>query len=234
MKFRTIRALPDRGSAIVILEDQSGQRFLPIYVDESQALSIYLGQRRQKASRPLTHDLLASVFEALDARLEKVVITELKDGVYYADMVLNQNDHQVTLDSRPSDAIALALRLQAPIYANTALLERYSESGETPPAPMIPQMTLQEWGITVQELDAKLKKFFGGKEGLLLSDVQADSPAGRAGLEAGDLLLRVGDRSVRGLQDFQKAVGEVKGLPEVYVTILRDGSELQRTLEFHR
>ncbi len=228
MKFRTIRALPDRGSAIVILEDEKGERFLPIYIDENQALSIFLGQKGQTPTRPLTHDLLAKIFSVLDTRLEKVVITELRDGVYYADMILKREEQEYKLDSRPSDAIAMALRLDAPIYANVALLEKYETPSST--GEIIPQMTLHEWGFTVQELDEKLKKFFAGQEGVLISDVQPQSKAGAAGLQPGDLLQKINEVPIRSLKSFREALQRFQETGELQFQVLRDGTRLTITL----
>jgi uncharacterized protein len=104
---------------IVLLKEASGDRYLPIWIGAVEATAIAFAQQGVVPARPLTHDLLKDVLEALSADLTAVTITDLREGVYYADL---QFASGVTVSARPSDAIALAIRVGTPIYAEEAVL----------------------------------------------------------------------------------------------------------------
>jgi bifunctional DNase/RNase len=104
---------------IVLLKETAGDRYLPIWIGAVEATAIAFAQQGVVPARPLTHDLLKDVLEALSAELTGVTITDLREGVYYADL---QFATGVTVSARPSDAIALAIRVEAPIYAEEAVL----------------------------------------------------------------------------------------------------------------
>jgi bifunctional DNase/RNase len=104
---------------IVLLKETAGDRYLPIWIGAVEATAIAFAQQGVVPARPLTHDLLKDVLEALSAELTAVTITDLRDGVYYADL---QFANGVTVSARPSDAIALAIRVGTTIYAEEAVL----------------------------------------------------------------------------------------------------------------
>lgn len=104
---------------IVLLKEAAGTRYLPIWIGAVEASAIAFQQQGVTSARPLTHDLLKDVLGALDVRLESVRITELRDGVFFAELVLAGG---VTVSARPSDAIALALRAGASIYGAESVL----------------------------------------------------------------------------------------------------------------
>ena len=104
---------------IVLLKEVAGDRYLPIWIGATEATAIAFAQQGVVPPRPLTHDLLRDVLEALGQQLTQVRITELRDGVYYAELVLSGG---AEVSARPSDAIALALRTGSPIYAADTVL----------------------------------------------------------------------------------------------------------------
>lgn len=109
---------------IVLLKEIEGQRFLPIWVGVVEASAIAFAQQGVEPPRPLTHDLLKEFLERLGGTLISVELTELKDGVFYANLnVKNSQNVDLVISARPSDAIALALRTQSPIMAHVELLE---------------------------------------------------------------------------------------------------------------
>lgn len=108
---------------IVLLREAEGSRFLPIWIGAVEATAIAYALEGVKPQRPLTHDLLRSVVESLGAEVDRVVVTELKGGIYYADLVFRRNGEEVHVSSRPSDAIALAARTAAPLFASPEVLE---------------------------------------------------------------------------------------------------------------
>jgi hypothetical protein len=105
---------------IVLLRETDGERYLPIWIGAVEATAIAFAQQGMTHPRPLTHDLFRDVLEALDIRLEKVHITEMRDSTYYAELIFVGG---VRVSSRPSDSIALALRTGSPIYAAEPLLD---------------------------------------------------------------------------------------------------------------
>ena len=108
---------------IVLLRETEGARYLPIWIGAVEATAIAYALEGVVPQRPLTHDLLKTVSESLGATVVRVVVTELRDSVYYADLVLTRGEDEVTVSSRPSDAIALAARMGAPLFATPQVLE---------------------------------------------------------------------------------------------------------------
>jgi len=108
---------------VVILQEQGGERVLPIWIGPAEASAIAMELAGMKFARPLTHDLLKQVIVGLGADLRKVIITRVKDNTYYAELHIYRGDAIINIDARPSDSIAVALRLKAPIFTSDDLLE---------------------------------------------------------------------------------------------------------------
>ncbi len=104
------------GQAVLVLEEVNGPRLLPVWIGLYEGGSIGMALAGQKFPRPLTHDLMLEAIKKLGAKLEKIVITGLKDSTFYADVHIQRDGKEVVLDARPSDSIALAVRENAPIY----------------------------------------------------------------------------------------------------------------------
>jgi bifunctional DNase/RNase len=115
---------PLSDSPVVILRSLEGDRVLPVSIGESEAIAIGMALEGQVPPRPLTHDLMRSLLEGLKARFLKTVICRLENDVFYAEIHLMLEERYFTVDSRPSDAIALALRFQADIFVEEGLLSR--------------------------------------------------------------------------------------------------------------
>ena len=115
----------DRASRtpVVILQENDGERVLPIWIGPSEAGAIASELADMKYPRPLTHDLLASVVGGLGGALQKVIISRVEENTYFAEMIIRRNGEVIVVDARPSDSIAVALRLQADIFAHEALLD---------------------------------------------------------------------------------------------------------------
>ena len=108
----------------VILKEIKGERTLPIIIGEYEAQSIALGLEKIKPPRPITHDLALSMLESLMAKIEKIEVTELKDNTYYAIIYIRQNSNLFEIDSRPSDAIAIAVRWNSPIFVSEDVIKK--------------------------------------------------------------------------------------------------------------
>ena len=112
---------------IVLLKTVNGSRFLPIWIGHPEAAAILMKLQGTTTPRPMTHDLLADLIAELDATCVKVSVTELRDNTFYATITLAvEDDREIEIDSRPSDAIALAVRVDAPIYAADSVVEESS------------------------------------------------------------------------------------------------------------
>ena len=103
---------------VVILKDLEGKRFLPILIGPFEATAIALALEGTAVPRPLSHDLMRTMLESLHASLEQIVIHDIKDATFFAKLVVRQNGDTQEIDARPSDGIALALRMQAPIFVS--------------------------------------------------------------------------------------------------------------------
>jgi bifunctional DNase/RNase len=118
-------------SHVVILREINGNRVLPIWIGPAEASAIAMEIAGKKFQRPLTHDLMATIVKGLKATVSKIIISDLRDNTFYANVVLErEKDNEiVNVDARPSDSIALALRTHSPIYLSETLLEGAKEIG---------------------------------------------------------------------------------------------------------
>jgi bifunctional DNase/RNase len=123
MSIKGLMVDPISNMPIVILRDKDGSRTLPIWVGMFEANAIALQIENISTPRPMTHDLLRNVIHDLKASVEKIVVCDLQDGTFYALIYLRVNGETVAIDSRPSDAIALALRSRAPIFVEEAVID---------------------------------------------------------------------------------------------------------------
>jgi hypothetical protein len=124
MKVRGLALDPLSNMPIIILRDEEDKRSLPIWVGIFEANAIALELEKISTPRPMTHDLIKNILECIDARLQKVVVTDLKENTFFAVLHLQLGDVEYTVDSRPSDAIALALRVGAPIYVDEEVVRK--------------------------------------------------------------------------------------------------------------
>lgn len=111
---------------VVILQERGGERVLPIWIGPGEASAIAMQLADWTFSRPLTHDLLVSVLGGLGGSLERVIISEVVENTYFAQLIIQRNGSVISVDARPSDSIAVALRMKAQIFAEESLLESAS------------------------------------------------------------------------------------------------------------
>jgi bifunctional DNase/RNase len=121
-------------SPVVLLREKDGERVLHIWIGPAEASAIAMELQGVRAQRPMTHDLLKQVIVGLGGDLRRVTITRVQDNTYFAELLIRREEQLVQVDARPSDSIALALRLHAPIFTTEDLLERTGAEGG-PPAP---------------------------------------------------------------------------------------------------
>jgi len=129
MKIRHLMMDPVTNMPIVILKDVNGTAVLPIWVGIYEANAIALEMEKVSTPRPMTHDLLKNLLLGLQVRVDKVVVNELKDDTFYAVIWLETDGHAISVDSRPSDALALALRVDCPIFVDEEVLKNSKVAG---------------------------------------------------------------------------------------------------------
>ena len=132
MTIKGLMVDPVTNMPIIILRDQEGQRVLPIWVGVFEANAIALQIENIATPRPMTHDLLRNVIADLKAQVRKIVVSDLKENTFYALIYMTVNGDTVAVDARPSDAIALALRVHAPIFVEDAVIDSAKSLDFTP------------------------------------------------------------------------------------------------------
>ena len=124
MTIDSIRVSLMNYQRVVILKEKQTERYLPIWIGPAEADAIAVKLQGVEVPRPLTHDLLTSVIESLGAKVDSILVSDLKNDTFYAKVILNVNGGQMEVDSRPSDALALAVRVGAPIFVEEAVMDK--------------------------------------------------------------------------------------------------------------
>ncbi len=128
MNVNTVLYDSKNSSYIVLLKDETGKKVLPIWIGAAEGNSIALAMGSMKTSRPLTHDLVVSIFDRLEIEVARVVISDLIENTFYASLYLLHSGKEFHIDSRPSDAIAVAIRLGAPIFVQEEVLNKQDQA----------------------------------------------------------------------------------------------------------
>jgi uncharacterized protein len=126
MELTGVRVEFPTNQPIVLLREREGERYLPIWIGAAEAAAIALALQGVVTPRPMTHDLLKNILENLSVEVRRIVVTELRDSTFFATIELNRQGTDFEVSSRPSDAIALAVRMSVPIYANEDVLNEAS------------------------------------------------------------------------------------------------------------
>jgi bifunctional DNase/RNase len=196
---------------VVVLQDHDRKVALPIWIGPAEAQSIAMQLQGINAPRPMTHDLIKAILDGAGVELQKVVILDLKESTYYARIHLRSGRHELQIDSRPSDAIALAVRFHRPIFVATELMTGTSTIDLRREAPGT--STVKFSGITVQNLTDELAEYFDlpTGTGVIVADIERDAPAG---LQRGDIILEIDGVAVTGVGDFTTKMRAVQhGIP---------------------
>ncbi len=164
MAIDSIRVSLMNYQRVVILKEKAADRYLPIWIGPAEADAIAVKLQGANVPRPLTHDLLHSVIDSLQASVDFIVVNDLRSDTFYAKIMLTTGGKQIEIDSRPSDALALAVRADVPIYADEAVLDKAgilldSETGK----PIVDEK--QEAGgqkkqVTEEEMKSKMSAFY--------------------------------------------------------------------------
>jgi uncharacterized protein len=158
VKVQSLGLDRSNNNPVVILQEDEGERILPIWIGPGEASAIAMQLADWSFSRPLTHDLLVSVLSGLGGSLERVIITRVVDNTYFAELVIHRNGDVISVDARPSDSIAVALRLNARIFVDETLLEQATvEIAEDDSVPLEQEPSAKPEG-TPEDLKEYLKK----------------------------------------------------------------------------
>ena len=130
MQIKGLMIDPVSNMPIIILKNKAGDAVLPIWVGIFEANAIAMQLENIVSPRPMTHDLLKNVIDQLQAQIRRIVITDLRDNTFFATILLQRDASELSIDARPSDAMALALRAEAPIFVEQSVLDK-SSAGET-------------------------------------------------------------------------------------------------------
>jgi bifunctional DNase/RNase len=128
MKIRGLMMDPQTNNPIVVLKDVNGTAILPIWVGIYEASAIASEIEKQATPRPMTHDLIRNLLFGLEAAVKKIVVSDLRDDTFYAVIWLERDGQMISVDSRPSDALAIALRMDCPIFVDDAVLKTSREN----------------------------------------------------------------------------------------------------------
>lgn len=209
-------------TAVVILENAREKKLIPIWIGSDEATSIALELENVAIPRPNTHDLIRNILQGIGATLQRITITDLRNNVYYASIALKVKTQEFQIDSRPSDAIAVALRMKAPIYVSTQVLAKAKQL----PSSEKPRDDIRKiLGIHVQELTPELASLLDleARKGILVADIELGSAASEAGVQRGDLILRVNDRAIQRAADLESLVQGAKRPGQLRMEVLRKG-----------
>jgi bifunctional DNase/RNase len=221
-KIKTLLIDPNTQTPVVVLETVADKRVLPIWIDVPEAKAIALELEHVKLPRPLTHDLIRNILQGLNAALQRVTITELRNNTYFALLSLSAKGQQLQIDSRPSDAIALALRMKAPIFVSAQVL---AKSKPLPVEPGRAEQTQKKLGVQAQDLTPELAKLFDSQQqkGVVVTDVLLGGAAMKAGIQRGDIIVKVNDQSVTSAKELESMIQTAKPSAQVRLEIIKKG-----------
>jgi bifunctional DNase/RNase len=191
---------------VVILSDPLGERGLPIWIDFFEANAINSELQGITHFRPLTHDLLERFIKKSDLKIHRIIVTELKEGVYYATIQVEREGTLSEIDARPSDSIVMALKFKAPIFVSKSLFRDKS-------VPLTePEEFEEKYGLKLQDLTPSLAQSFSFRStgGTLVSDVREGSQAEKDGILRGDIFVEVGEKAIEDLASMRDALKSSK------------------------
>jgi bifunctional DNase/RNase len=222
MKVKGVVMDPHGDTPVVLLEETQERHTFPIWIGLSEARAIALELEHVPTPRPFTHALLKNILATLQVEVVHVVIHDIRDNTFYATIALRANQQMLSIDARPSDAIALALSANAPIFVAAKVLGTIQT---IPPHMLAPVSTsTQALGMHIQNLDAGLASFFqiANTDGVLVAFVETASEAERRGMRQGDVITRINGKVVKDIQDVLNQVQEVKKEQEIVLQITRE------------
>lgn len=203
---------------VVVLQDHDRKIALPIWIGPAEAQSIAMQMQGINPPRPMTHDLIKEILDGFGVEFQRVLIQDMKDSTYYARIFLHAGRHDLQIDSRPSDAIALAVRFHRPIFVAVALMKGDGAIDLQHQAPSA--STIKFSGITIQNLTDELAEYFGVPRGrgVVVADVARDTPDG---LQRGDVILEMDGTAVTGVGDLAQRMHALQHGTPAHLSVQR-------------
>ena len=224
VKIQRLTIDPSSNQPVVFLTDLQEERALLIWIGPCEANAMNAEMEGTKHPRPQTHDLLQGIIQKMKGKIQKIVITHSKDGIYFANLVLEREGTVIEIDARPSDSMVLALKARVPVFVTRKMFQEMSvplEEGRGAEA---------QYGITAQELTSSLAQSFSFKStrGVLVSDVRAGSPAEKDGLQRGDIIAEIGGKATPDVKSLRAALDKMMG--PIKAKVFRKGEFIPLTL----
>jgi uncharacterized protein len=221
-KVKTVMIDPNSQSPVVILETVPDKKLLPIWIDVPEARAIAIEIEQIKTPRPLTHDLIRNILQGVGATLQRATITDLRNSTYFAVLSLSLKGQELQIDSRPSDAIAVALRMKAPIFATPQVL---AKSKPVPSQPTRGEQTQKKLGIQAQDLTAELANLLDSQQqkGVLVTEVTIGSNAMKAGLQRGDIIIKANEQMISSASELESLIQSAKAPSQIKLEVIKKG-----------
>ncbi|QIT54183.1 hypothetical protein HC341_02480 [Aquisalimonas sp. 2447] len=224
VELATVGVDPAGGAPLVLLREPDSGDVVPIRIGVAEARAILMAQHDVDVPRPQTHDLVGNILAGLDATLQRVLVDDLSDGIYYGmlELAVEGRDEPVLVDTRPSDGLALAVRSGARILVSPEILQAGEDLEYEG---MEDDQVVTALGITVVEATDDLRSALGlpDRDGVIVSGVRGR--AGHLGLEEGALILSVNDETPEMPMDFLDLVRATPDGQRARVRFLQDGEE---------
>ncbi len=221
-KIKTLTLDPNSQTPVVVLETIPDKKILPIWIDVPEARAIALELEQVTMPRPLTHDLIRNILQGVGATLRRVTITDLRNNTYFAVLSLAFKGQEQQIDARPSDAIAVALRMKAPIYVSTRVLATAKPS---PGLAGRADQTQKKLGIQTQDLTEELAALFqiGAQRGVLVAEVTPGGAAMTAGIQRGDIITKADDKPVQTANELEALLRAAKLSRQIKLEVMKKG-----------
>jgi bifunctional DNase/RNase len=206
VKFHNLTVDPQSNQPVVLLADPNEERALIIWIGFFEARAMHSEIKRDVPFRPLTHDLLKQIIQKSNGTIHHIVITQLKENIFYANIVIKQGNEFVEIDARPSDSIVMALKFKAPMYVAKDLFDKMAVS--------IKEQTENEdeYGLTLQEMTPSLAKYlsYDSEQGVLVSNIKKGSRAEKDGFEVSDILVEIDGQPIIDALSFKNTLIKIK------------------------
>lgn len=231
VEVKGIFVAPGSFSPVIVLREVEGNRSIPIWIGMTEAEAIGRRLSGEDVPRPLTHELLTDAVRKMGGDVKRIVVTDLREGTYYARIDLMADGDSVSLDARPSDAIALALGFSAPIYVAESVMAVASEEDLVvqDPASTLSDPDDAGCGIWCQPLGEEMSDVLGIAAGVLVADLSPEQEADGS-LLRGDVIVDVGGQPIDAPERLRELLSGLDAEVSISMNVLREGETV--TVEF--